>query len=196
MMIEGDVPLGTNWKGFRVLFWALVPFMAALTVWTAMRSDAQNGLGMACVLVGGYVLAIVLPELPTFFQLVIVLTGLVEAGAFFYDMPDKFTLYDKLQHALMSLSTGSVLGYYVIGQLRDLLPDRKRYLLLFVFCITLSVGAAWEVLEFYLYTYVDPEMIQRYGRADTVTDLIADAAGSAVAAWLVIASLKAPLRAR
>ncbi|HKL78371.1 MAG TPA: hypothetical protein VJ985_08440 [Gammaproteobacteria bacterium] len=106
--------------------------------------------------------------------------GLGEVQAFY----DRFWWWDLLLHSVSALGlglAGFLLVYSFHQTQRVILPPLYFALTAFGFAVTL--GTLWEIFEFLLDWGLGFSM-QGSGLTDTMTDLMVDMAGAALAAWV------------
>jgi hypothetical protein len=144
------------------------------------------GLALMALVLLGVTLARVL-RLPGELQLFLDVTLVVAAWAALLQLYQQWWWLDMVVHMV---ATGLLAVLAVIGLLRAgtfAAPSTGRGALLGLAAVTLAVGlglaVVWELGEWAGHTYLDPAIFVSY--EDTIGDLAAAAAGSAVAAaWL------------
>ena len=96
----------------------------------------------------------------------------------------RFWWWDLLLHSVAALVMGLIgfLLVYVFYRARRV-RMAPGFVALFSFVFALSLGTLWEIFEFAMDLGFGLNM-QKSGLVDTMTDLMVDAAGGAVAAWL------------
>ncbi|MGP6089089.1 hypothetical protein [Antarctobacter jejuensis] len=99
------------------------------------------------------------------------------------DFYERFWWWDVVLHFTSALSVG-LMGFLLIFMLFE--GDRYAAppwaLAALAFCVGLSIGALWEVFEFGMDRLFGMNM-QKSGLVDTMTDLIIDTIGAAIAAF-------------
>lgn len=152
-------------------------------------------------------LSIVLCFIPFFFQkkyniylpseIQIITVLFIYAGLFLGEVRSYFTIYwwwDSLLH----LTSGFVIALIIFGIMYVLYKTQKLsttpfFIMLIVFCMTLAIGAIWEIFEYTVDEYYNGNMQKaknlcpkeaicdsRIGVKDTMKDLILDSAGALV----------------
>ena len=99
------------------------------------------------------------------------------------DFYEKFWWWDLALHGLSALIIGSIgfLGIYVFYMTRKI-RIAPGWIATITFAMAVSLGTLWEIFEFLMDHYLGLNM-QRSGLVDTMTDLLINAAGAAVAAF-------------
>lgn len=129
-----------------------------------------------------------LPRLYDFgFVLVLTLHATGEAFGWY----DSLGWFDRVVHVVLPCLVAPVL-YIGLARL-DVLPDPRddthaqHYvgMAIVTFCLGMTVGGLWEIIEFSSDGVLDTALSE--GNADTVGDLLADAAGSVLGALLLVA---------
>lgn len=121
------------------------------------------------------------------FVLVLALHAVGEALGWY----DSVTWFDRVVHVVLPCLVAPVL-YIGLGRL-DVLPDprdethARHYtgMAIVAFCLGMAVGGLWEIVEYASDGTIDTALSE--GNADTVGDLVADAAGSLLGALLLVA---------
>lgn len=106
--------------------------------------------------------------------------GLGEIRQFY----QRFWWWDLALHSVAALVMGLV-GFLLVYVLYSAQRVRMApgFVALFSFVFALSIGTLWEIFEFLMDWGFGLNM-QKSGLVDTMTDLMVDAGGGAVAAWL------------
>jgi hypothetical protein len=106
--------------------------------------------------------------------------GLGEVGRFYH----RFWWWDLLLHSVSALVMG-LIGFLLVYTLhqtrRVVLPPLYFALTAFGFAVT--IGTLWELFEFGM-DWGFGFTMQKSGLVDTMTDLLVNVAGAAVAAWI------------
>ncbi|MCA9497178.1 MAG: hypothetical protein KC589_09610 [Nanoarchaeota archaeon] len=110
----------------------------------------------------------------------------------------KYWWWDLLLHTISGLIFGLV-GFLIIFVLNDnkkvKLHLAKRFVAIFAFTFSLSMGALWEIIEFVIDQVFDLNM-QKSGIVDTMTDLIVDTIGAliiSISSYYYILKVKVPV---
>ncbi|MFT5501636.1 MAG: hypothetical protein ACI88G_001774 [Woeseiaceae bacterium] len=100
------------------------------------------------------------------------------------DFYEKFWWWDLALHGLSALTIGVIgfLGIYVF-HMTHRIRIAPGWLATITFALALSLGTLWEIFEFLMDWYFGVNM-QKSGLVDTMTDLLINAAGAAIAALL------------
>ncbi len=98
------------------------------------------------------------------------------------DFYEKFWWWDLALHGVSALTIGLIgfLGIYVFHMTRRI-DVAAGWIATITFAIAVSVGTLWEIFEFLMDWYFGFNM-QKSGLVDTMTDLLINATGAAVAA--------------
>lgn len=118
---------------------------------------------------------------------VVATTVFVVASIFFgeaFDFYERFWWWDIALHASYAIGFG-LLGFLFVLMMFD--GDRfaaPSWAICFLaFAIAVAIGAMWEIFEFAMDLWLGLNM-QKSGLTDTMTDLIVDVIGAAVASWI------------
>lgn len=90
----------------------------------------------------------------------------------------KFWWWDSLLHGLSAIIFGFI-GFIILYFLyaRQKVKSQLIWLAVFTFSFALSIGALWEIFEFFM-DFLFGLNMQKSGIVDTMTDLIVDAVGA------------------
>lgn len=177
-------PTDPDWDGYRKASHVGVGAIAALTVLALLSLEASPslvplGVGLAAAIV----LAVRTAWVPSLFNLVFVLTLLVDGAGFAWGLFEAVLPYDEISHGLTAMALTLAAGFPVYRPLADGGgAPRVAAFLLALFSLGMTAGAAWEVFEW----YVGIEMSLH----DTITDLVADALGAAIALPIAYGALR------
>ena len=100
------------------------------------------------------------------------------------DFYERFWWWDLALHGVSALLLGFIgfLAVYVFHMTRRI-EIKPFYIAVFTFCFAVTIGALWEILEFFADWYLGTNM-QKSGIVDTMSDQIIDALGAFVAATM------------
>jgi hypothetical protein len=98
------------------------------------------------------------------------------------DFYEKIWWWDLALHGMSALVIGSIgfLGIYVFYMTRRI-SIAPGWIATITFALAVSIGTLWEIFEFLVDWYFGLNM-QKSGLTDTMTDLLINAAGAAIAA--------------
>jgi VanZ family protein len=114
---------------------------------------------------------------PALFDVLFALAALVGAVGFAFGLFDEIVPYDELTHAFTTFSVS--LTFYFLFY-RGAVPEGRAVALgTSVFTLGVTVGAYWEIFEWFF--------IGKYTMADTISDLLVDSAGALAAALVALA---------
>ena len=115
---------------------------------------------------------------PAVFDVLFALAALAGALGYAFDLYDEIVPYDELTHAFTTFSVSLAFYFLFYG---GAVPERRAVALgTSVFTLGVTVGAYWEIFEWFF--------VGHYTMADTISDLLVDSAG-ALAATLVALAL-------
>lgn len=100
------------------------------------------------------------------------------------DFYEKIWWWDLALHGLSALTMGVIgfLGIYVF-YMTDRIRIRPRWMATTTFALAVSVGTLWEIFEYLADLTLGLEM-QKSGLDDTMTDLMINVTGAAIAAFM------------
>ena len=166
---------------------ARLAFLAG-AVGFALAGDAKGAFNLA--LAFAVLVAARLANLPRVYDLAVVVALAFTQGGEAAGLYDALGFYDRIVHFIVPLLTSQVV-YLCLARL-DVLPDphqettrhHEAGMLIVTFALGLAIGALWEVFEYFSDGVFGSDLST--GNADTVGDLIADAAGSLAGGVLMV----------
>ena len=115
----------------------------------------------------------------TVFDVLFALAASMGAVGYAFDLFDRVVPYDELTHAFATFSVSLAFYFAFYG---GAVPERRAVALATsVFTLGVTVGAYWEIFEWFF--------VGRFTMADTISDLLVDSLG-ALAAALVALTLR------
>jgi hypothetical protein len=113
---------------------------------------------------------------PALFDVVFALAALAGALGYAFDLFGEIVPYDELTHAFTTFSVSLAFYFLFYG---GAVPERRAVALgSSVFTLGVTVGAYWEIFEWFF--------VGKYTLADTISDLIVDSAGALAAALVAL----------
>jgi hypothetical protein len=113
---------------------------------------------------------------PTLFDVVFALAALAGALGYAFDLFGEIVPYDELTHAFTTFSVSLAFYFLFYG---GAVPERRAVALgSSVFTLGVTVGAYWEIFEWFF--------VGKYTMADTISDLLVDSAGALAAALVAL----------
>ena len=113
---------------------------------------------------------------PAFFDVLFALAALVGAVGFAFGLFDEIVPYDELTHAFTTFSVS--LTFYFLFYKGAVPSGRAVALGTSVFTLGVTVGAYWEIFEWFF--------VGKYTMADTISDLLVDSGGALAAALVAL----------
>jgi hypothetical protein len=114
---------------------------------------------------------------PAVFDVLFALAALAGALGYTLDLFGELVPYDELTHAFTTFSVSLAFYFLFYG---GAVPERRAVALATsVFTLGVSVGAYWEIFEWFF--------VGHYTMADTIGDLLVDSAGALTAALVALA---------
>jgi hypothetical protein len=114
---------------------------------------------------------------PALFDVLFALAALAGALGFVFGLFDEIVPYDELTHAFTTFSVS--LTFYFLFYKGAVPESRAVALGTSVFTLGVTVGAYWEIFEWFF--------IGKYTMADTISDLLVDSGGALAAALVALA---------
>jgi hypothetical protein len=113
---------------------------------------------------------------PALFDVVFALAALAGALGYAFDLFGEIVPYDEITHAFTTFSVSLAFYFLFYG---GAVPERRAVALgSSVFTLGVTVGAYWEIFEWFF--------VGKYTMADTISDLLVDSAGALVAALVAL----------
>jgi hypothetical protein len=113
---------------------------------------------------------------PALFDVVFALAALAGALGYAFDLFGEIVPYDELTHAFTTLSVSLAFYFLFYG---GAVPERRAVALgSSVFTLGVTVGAYWEIFEWFF--------VGKYTLADTISDLLVDSIGALAAALVAL----------
>jgi hypothetical protein len=114
---------------------------------------------------------------PALFDVFFALAALAGAVGFVFGLFDEIVPYDELTHAFTTFSVSLTLYFLFYG---GAVPEGRAVALgTSVFTLGVTVGAYWEIFEWFF--------VGKYTMADTISDLLVDSGGALAAALVALA---------
>jgi hypothetical protein len=151
----------------------LCVLLAALVV----LGDLTAALIVAVFLVLSFAHLLRTDRRPAVFDVLFALAALAGALGYTLDLFGEIVPYDELTHAFTTFSESLAFYFLFYG---GAVPERRAVALATsVFTLGVSVGAYWEIFEWFF--------VGHYTMADTINDLLVDSAGALAAALVALA---------
>jgi hypothetical protein len=161
---------------YRPVALALRVVLGIALVYLLVRGDVQAAFIVGVFLVLSFAYLLREKRRPGLFDVVFLLAALVGAVGYAFDLFTEVVPYDELTHAFATFSVS--LAFYFLFYGGAVPRERALALGTSVFTLGVTVGAYWEVFEWF--------MGNRYGMQDTMTDLIVDGIGALAAALVAL----------
>ena len=114
---------------------------------------------------------------PALFDVLFAMAALAGALGFVFGLFDEIVPYDELTHAFTTFSVS--LTFYFLFY-KGAVPEGRAFALgTSVFTLGVTVGAYWEIFEWFF--------VGHYPMSDTISDLLVDSAGALAAALVALA---------
>jgi hypothetical protein len=157
----------------RVLRVALCVSVAALVV----QGDLQGALIVAVFVGLSFAHLLRSERRPAFFDVLFAIAAIAGGVGFVFGLFDKIVLYDEITHAFTTFCVSLAFYFVFYG---GAVPERRAIALgTSVFTLGVTVGAYWEIFEWFF--------VGHYPMADTISDLLVDSAGALAAALVALA---------
>ncbi len=151
---------------------ALFALLAALLI----MGDITAALIVAVFLALSFAHLLRSERRPAVFDVVFALAALAGALGYAFDLFGEIVPYDELTHAFTTFSVSLAFYFLFYG---GAVPERRAIALgSSVFTLGVTVGAYWEIFEWFF--------VGKYTMADTISDLLVDSAGALVAALVAL----------
>jgi VanZ family protein len=114
---------------------------------------------------------------PAVFDVLFALAALAGAIGYAFGLFDEIVPYDELTHAFTTFSVSLAFHFLFYG---GAVPERRAVALATsVFTLGVTVGAYWEIFEWFF--------VGKFTMADTISDLLVDSLGALAAALVALA---------
>jgi hypothetical protein len=151
---------------------ALFVLLAALLV----MGDITAALIVAVFLALSFAHLLRSERRPAVFDVVFALAALAGALGYAFDLFGEIVPYDELTHAFTTFAVSLAFYFLFYG---GAVPERRAVALgSSVFTLGVTVGAYWEIFEWFF--------VGKYTMADTISDLLVDSTGALVAALVAL----------
>lgn len=170
----------TNWKGYRIAAWIGQALLAVAVILAMGQGKWQNALALALFLAASFVFVTRDARLPTLFDFLFVLAALLNAGGWVWGLFYPPGPYDEITHAFTIFAFTLAFSFLVYRSMLPVFRQHKFLYLLTIASFGIAIGALWEVAEWLAGRILLTEVIESLD--DTITDLIMDSLGAALAA--------------
>ncbi len=151
---------------------ALFVLLAALLV----MGDVTAALIVAVFLALSFAHLLRSERRPAVFDVVFALAALAGALGYAFDLFGEIVPYDELTHAFTTFAVSLAFYFLFYG---GAVPERRAVALgSSVFTLGVTVGAYWEIFEWFF--------VGKYTMVDTISDLLVDSTGALVAALVAL----------
>ncbi len=161
---------------YRPVLLILRVALFALLVALLIMGDITAALIVAVFLVLSFAHLLRSERRPAVFDVVFALAALAGALGYAFDLFGEIVPYDELTHAFTTFSVSLAFYFLFYG---GAVPEQRAVALgSSVFTLGVTVGAYWEIFEWFF--------VGKYTMADTISDLLVDSAGALVAALVAL----------
>lgn len=155
---------------------ALRVVLGLALAWLVVTGDLISAVILAVFLGLSFAYLLRDDSRPTVFDVLFLLAAVVGAFGYVFDLFSEVVPYDELTHAFATFSV-SLAFLFLFYQ--DVVPRRRAIAVMTsVFTLGMTVGALWEIFEWVTGN--------RYGLADTISDLVMDGIGALIAAAVAL----------
>lgn len=162
---------------YRSLLLALRGLLCLLLAALVILGDLTAALIVAVFLALSFAHLLRSDRRPTVFDVLFALAALAGAMGYALDLFGEIVPYDELTHAFTTFSVSLAFYFLFYG---GAVPERRAVALATsVFTLGVTVGAYWEIFEWFF--------VGHFTLADTIGDLLVDSAGALAAALVALA---------
>ncbi len=162
---------------YRSLLLALRGLLCLLLAALVILGDLTAALIVAVFLAHSFAHLLRSDRRPTVFDVLFALAALAGALGYALDLFGEIVPYDELTHAFTTFSVSLAFYFLFYG---GAVPERRAVALATsVFTLGVTVGAYWEIFEWFF--------VGHFTLADTIGDLLVDSAGALAAALVALA---------
>jgi len=115
----GSTTRRTNWHGYRTIAWAALALLAIAVLVVAVRGDWWATASLAAFLAISYGFVAWERKLPELFDLVFVITALINAGGFAWNLYNQPGPYDEIAHFCTIFAITLSVGYLLYDELME-----------------------------------------------------------------------------
>ena len=145
-------------------------------VWLLVTGDATAAFIISVFLTLSFVHLLREEARPHIFDVLFALAALLGAVGYSFDLFSRVVPYDEITHSFTTFAVS--LTFYFLFY-RGAVPRRQAVAMATsVFTLGVTVGTFWEIFEWVIGN--------RYGMADTISDLVVDSLGALVAAFVAL----------
>ena len=161
---------------YRPILLTLRVALGILLVALVVMGDITAALIVAVFLVLSFAHLLRSERRPALFDVVFALAALAGALGYAFDLFGEIVPYDELTHAFTTFSVSLAFYFLFYG---GAVPERRAVALgSSVFTLGVTVGAYWEIFEWFF--------VGKYTLADTISDLLVDSGGALAAALVAL----------
>lgn len=162
---------------YRPLLLALRVALCLLLAALLILGDVTAALIVAVFVILSFAYLLRSDRRPAVFDVLFALAALAGALGYAFDLFGEIVPYDELIHAFTTFSVSLAFYFLFYG---GAVPERRVVALATsVFTLGVTVGAYWEIFEWFF--------VGKYTMADTIGDLLVDSTGALAAALVALA---------
>ncbi|MEB3309123.1 MAG: hypothetical protein VKJ02_02730 [Snowella sp.] len=176
-----------NWKGYRRAAWGGQALLAIAVLLAMTQGKWQNALILFLFLAASFIFIVQDDKLPTLFDFLFVLAALLNAGGWVWGLFYLAGPYDEITHLFTTFALTLALGFLVYQVMLTTFRQHQWLYLLTITSFGIAMGALWEIAEWSAEKILATEVIGSLD--DTITDLIMDTLGAALAAIISLWAL-------
>ncbi len=173
-----------DWYGFRVVSWIGQAIIGLAAIRRGLRGDWKGGIALAGVASASFVFTARQKSLPLLFDLLFPIGALLNAAGWVWKLFRKPGPYDEITHGFTIFSITLALGIRVSSSRLTGLPHHRIRFVAMIASFGLSLGAIWEIFEFWLNKVPGVRVFDPLG--DTISDMMIDGLGALLAALLAL----------
>lgn len=145
-------------------------------VWLLVTGDVTAAFIVGVFLILSFVHLLREGARPNMFDLLFALAAVLGAVGYSFNLFNRVVPYDEITHSFTTFAVS--LTFYFLFY-RGAVPRRQAVAMATsVFTLGVTVGTFWEIFEWVIGN--------RYGMADTISDLVVDSLGALVAAFVAL----------